>query len=112
MAVTGRDVAVAGVPPASVEAGVRIVNKSAELTSLRVGVARGSLSANGRTAFDGPGTIRARWEGIDLAVMLREALPDTFSGKRIPPSARLSGKIDAVDGARLDTVESRSQRAR
>jgi outer membrane protein assembly factor BamA/autotransporter translocation and assembly factor TamB len=106
MAVTGHDVAVAGVPPASVEAAVRIVNKSAELTSLRVGVARGSLSANGRTAFDGPGTIRARWEGIDLGVVLRESLPDTFSGQRIPPSARLSGTIDARWTApRLDTVQ-------
>jgi outer membrane protein assembly factor BamA/autotransporter translocation and assembly factor TamB len=95
MTVTGIDVAVAGAPPASVEAAVRIANKSAELTRLRVGVARGSLSANGRMAFDGPGAIRARWEGIDLAVALREALPDTFSGTRNPPSARVNGTIDA-----------------
>jgi outer membrane protein assembly factor BamA/autotransporter translocation and assembly factor TamB len=106
MTVDGRDIAVAGVPPASVEAAVRIADKSAELTSLRAGIAGGSLSANGRMAFDGPGALRARWEGIDLAVVLREALPDTFSGRRVPPSARLSGTIDARwTSPRLDTVE-------
>jgi hypothetical protein len=105
VAATGREVAVAGVPPASIEAAAHIANGSAELTSLRVRLAGGSLSANGRTAFDGPGAIRAQWQGIDLAAVLREAMQTHFRASAFRHQGVRAARSTRWTAPRLEAVE-------
>ena len=95
ISLTANDVSMDGVPPAGIDAAAHVTSKAADLTKLRVQIAGGSISASGRTAFDGAGAIQGEWQGVDLRSVLREALHDSPDTSRVLPSARLSGTIDA-----------------
>ena len=95
ISLTANDVSLDGIPPAGIEAAAHVTSKAADLSALRVQIAGGSISASGRTAFDGAGAIQGEWQGVDLRSILREALHDSPDTGRVLPSARLSGTIDA-----------------
>jgi outer membrane protein assembly factor BamA/autotransporter translocation and assembly factor TamB len=90
--VSGRDVAVAGVSPASFDAALRVHGRTAELGDFRAEVAGGVVRARGRFAFDGVGAIRAEWQKIDLASAVRDAVGRRVS---VEPAAGVSGSLDA-----------------
>jgi outer membrane protein assembly factor BamA/autotransporter translocation and assembly factor TamB len=109
MALSGHDVAISGVPPASIDATVHATHEKGALESLRARLAGGSISADGQAAFDGPGVLRVAWQGVDLGVLSGEALRGALPNASIPPSARLSGSLDARwTVPRLDAVELRA----
>jgi len=95
VSLTANAVSVDSIPPAGIEAAAHVTRQAADLSSLRVQIAGGSISASGRTAFDGAGAIQGEWQGVDLRSILREALHDSPDTGRVLPSARLSGTIDA-----------------
>ena len=92
VALNGRRVLVAGVPPTDFDAAVRVSGSTATLTSLGARLAGGTISASGQAELDGPGAIRAEWQNVDLASVVRGALADA---KSVVPAARLNGTLDA-----------------
>ncbi len=93
VALTGRRVLIAGVPPADVDAALRITGSTVTITSLGARLAGGTISASGQASLDdGPGAVRAEWQNVDLASVVRNALN---GAGHVVPAARLSGTLDA-----------------
>ncbi len=58
VALNGRHVLVAGVPPTDFDAALRVAGLAATLTSLAARMAGGTISASGQAELDGPGAVR------------------------------------------------------